>query len=183
MLIFSQRKHWTQCLYHVLQCLAKMFWRQGFFPLLQWTEFESAVKFLIVMREINQLHEQETSKHVIETLSTIYKPKKVGIGYTHHPERACNLFMCFLRCSLITTALKCQTFQRTAIKEKLLVLNISQSETGPSWWSQIWLTQFNKRDSGVPGVSPLSPLSFFFARLWSDIKFHYKLRVFQRAYH
>ena len=87
------------------------------------------------------------------------------VSWSERNEKELNLFMYFLPYSQATTALKCcQTFREHCGWRNSLVLNISQSQSGSSWWSQIWLAQFNRRDWKVPRVSPLSPLLFFLSR-------------------
>ena len=56
--------------------------------------------------------------------------KKHGIGHTQRREGDFKLFMYIL--SKSTTALQfCQKFGGTVVEEKILVLNVSQSELSP----------------------------------------------------
>ena len=90
-----------------------------------------------------------------------HPPKKLGIGHKQHRDGAWFVYVQSLLLSDSTALKFCQTSGGTVAKEELCVLSISQSESGPSWRSQIWLAQFNKRDWRVPRISPLSLLLFF----------------------
>ena len=85
---------------------------------------------------LNNKYDNVCTTPVPYHMNTI-RQKKLGIGSPTSPRWS---LICLLHSLLLSdsTALQiCQKFRGTVIEDKLRVLSISQSESGPSWWSQI----------------------------------------------
>ena len=95
---------------------------------------------------LNNKYDNVCTTPVPYDMNTIYH-KELGIESPTSPRWSLICLCYILRYS--QTAQHFNFVRRsggTVIEDKLRVLSISQSESGPYWWSQIRLAQFNKRN-------------------------------------